>query len=212
MWNGIGEAEFVPVTAAPDAVDFLYIGELRAAKGIDTLIDAIAAVDRQTELRPKVVMVGTGPDRAHLIDQVAQRGLSERIRFLGGMRARDAFRLARLMVVPSRAESLPYVVLEAAGARLPMISTNVGGIPEIFGPYADRLIPCNHPDLMAEGLIAALRSPAAQAARDADELARFVAGRFTISHMVDAVLGGYRDALAARKPSPALAGARAAAT
>ena len=50
-----------------------------------------------------------------------------------------AFALGRMLVVPSRAESLPYVVLEAGAAGLPIIATNVGGIPEIFGPDASYL-------------------------------------------------------------------------
>ncbi len=45
-------------------------------------------------------------------------------------------------MAPSRAESLPYVILEAAAASVPMIATDVGGIPEIFGPFSDRLGPC----------------------------------------------------------------------
>jgi glycosyltransferase involved in cell wall biosynthesis len=46
-----------------------------------------------------------------------------------------------MLVIPSRAESLPYVVLEAAAAGVPIIATAVGGVPEIFGPQADALIP-----------------------------------------------------------------------
>ena len=198
VWNGIGDAEFIPVSPDPDAVDFLYIGELRAAKGIDTFIDAIAEVDRTSDFRPRVVMAGTGPDRDHLIQQAAQRGLSQRISFAGAMRAREAFARARVMVVPSRADSLPYVVLEAAGACLPIVSTNVGGIPEIFGPHGGRLIPCDDPALMAAHLLRALRQTPAERALEAGDLARFVASRFTIGHMVDAVMDGYRDALAAR--------------
>ena len=56
------------------------------------------------------------------------------------MPARAAFALGRLMVAPSRAESLPYIVLEAAAAAVPLITTNVGGIPEVFGPQAGRLV------------------------------------------------------------------------
>ena len=58
-------------------------------------------------------------------------------RFHGPMPAREAFALGRVLVVPSRAESLPYVVLEAAAAGVPLIATRVGGIPEIFGPAAE---------------------------------------------------------------------------
>ena len=50
------------------------------------------------------------------------------------MPARQAFALGKVMVVPSYGESLPYVVLEAGAAAKPLVATNVGGIPEIFGP------------------------------------------------------------------------------
>ena len=210
VWNGIGEAEFVPVTANADAVDFLYIGELRSAKGIDTFIDALAQIDRTTPLRPTAVLAGTGPDRDLLIQQVAQHGLSGRVNFAGALPARMAFQRARIMVVPSRAESLPYVVLEAAGARMPMVSTNVGGIPEIFGPYANQLISCDQPGLLACALVQALQLSPNARDDQAAQLAQFAASRFTIGHMVDAVLDGYRDAVLAKKgiqPSQTRSGA-----
>ena len=56
------------------------------------------------------------------------------------MPTREAFAGARAIVVPSRAESMPYVVLEAIAAGMPIIATRVGGIPEIFGPAADELV------------------------------------------------------------------------
>ena len=199
VWNGISDTEFVPVASDGDAVDFLYIGELRAAKGIDTFIDALAEIDRSTAFRPCAVLAGTGPDRDHLMQQVARRGLADRVSFAGALPARTAFQRARIMVVPSRAESLPYVVLEAAGAHMPMVSTNVGGIPEIFGPFADRLIACDDAGTMAASLIEALRKPPGQLANEAAQLAQFVASRFTIAHMVDAVVAGYRDALVAKQ-------------
>ena len=209
VWNGIDPTEFIPVTPDADAVDFLYIGELRAAKGIDTFIDALALVDKRSSLRPSVVMAGTGPDREHLIEQVEARGLTGRVLFAGALPARKAFQRARTMVVPSRAESLPYVVLEAAGGQMPMISTNVGGIPEIFGPFSSRLIACDAAETLADRLIEAMHQSAAERAEQAVGLAGFVASRFTTQHMVESVMAGYRDAIA-RKNVSAVSGFRRA--
>ncbi len=114
------------------------------------------------------------------------------------MPARTAFGMGRTLIVPSRAESLPYVVLEAAGAHIPMIATNVGGIPEIFGPVANRLIPCNSVPHLADAMIRELGRSNEDRARDAATLADFVTDHFTISNMVTSVLNGYSEALHAR--------------
>jgi glycosyltransferase involved in cell wall biosynthesis len=120
------------------------------------------------------------------------------------MRARDAFTLGRAMVVPSRAESLPYVVLEAAGARIPMVATNVGGIPEIFGPHRDRLIPPNDAETLADALFRTLSAPTNELRAEADQLATFVATRFSLCGMADGVIAAYREALAAKAQRPRL--------
>ena len=75
------------------------------------------------------------------------------------MPARQAFALGRVLVVPSRAESLPYVVLEAAAAGMPLIATRVGGIPEIFGPHAGRLVPPDDAAALAAAIAQALDGP-----------------------------------------------------
>ena len=199
--NGISDNEFTPVVQRPDPADFVYVGELRSAKGIDTLIDAIAEVGRQSGRKPRAVLVGSGPDEAQLTAQARDRGLADQITFPGPMPAREAFALGRLLIVPSRAESLPYVVLEAAGGRVPMIATNVGGIPEIFGPYADRLIPCDNPHALAQAMMRELGLTPSELTAQAELLGAFVQGRFSIAHMTDAVLAGYRDAIARKVKS-----------
>jgi glycosyltransferase involved in cell wall biosynthesis len=199
--NGIGPAEFVPIKHGADAADFLYVGELRAAKGIDTLIDALALLTRKLGRTPRLVLVGAGPDEAKLTAYATARGVAAAVTFAGPMPACQAFHLGRSLVVPSRAESLPYIVIEAAGAQIPMIATNVGGIGEIFGPYKDRLINCDDPKILADALGAMLERPDAELQREAETLAAFVATKFKITDMADAVLAGYRDALA-RKAHP----------
>ena len=59
--NGIASTEFEPVTPVPDAADFLYVGELRSAKGIDILLQGLARASRLLDARPTLVLVGSGP-------------------------------------------------------------------------------------------------------------------------------------------------------
>ena len=193
--NGISDNEFVPVLPDADAADFLYLGELRAAKGIDTLIEALSIIHKTTAQRPSLVLAGTGPDEAALKSQVEAMGLSPYISFVGAQRARHAMTKARTFVVPSRAESLPYSLLEATGAAMPVIATNVGGIPEIFGPFATQLIACNDPLLLATHLTAALAAPEAERAGMALATQSYVRTRFTIKLMVDGILEAYGQAL-----------------
>ena len=196
--NGISVREFDAVRPNPDAADLLYIGELRAAKGIDTLLDAAALLSRRLERQLNLVLVGSGPDKAKLEEQAHRVGLQDHVVFAGPLPARQAFAMGRILVVPSRAESLPYIVLEAAGAQIPMVATDVGGINEIFGPYRNRLIRPDDVDLLATRMGSMLATDPEILLRQAEDLAAFVQSRFSISIMADSVIAGYRDAAAHR--------------
>ena len=138
--NGVAQAEFEPVAVAADASDIVFIGELRLLKGVDVLIDAIALL-RARGRAVTATLVGDGPERDMFRAQVGRLKLDDAIRFPGAMPARQALALGRVMVVPSRVESLPYIVLETAASGKPLIATRVGGIPEIYGPLSGNLVP-----------------------------------------------------------------------
>jgi glycosyltransferase involved in cell wall biosynthesis len=140
VYNGLRDAEFVPVEPGRDAADLLYIGMMRDLKGPDIFIDALAMVETRLGRPVSAAMVGDGDDLPRYKEQAARLGLADRVRFLPPMPARDAFALGRIVVVPSRAEALPYIVLEALAARKPMIASAVGGIPEIFGEGSVALV------------------------------------------------------------------------
>lgn len=140
VYNGLTAPEFVPVETVPQAADFLYIGMMRDLKGPDLFIDALAKASEATRRALTAVMVGDGEDLPQYVDQAARLGLKERITFRPAMPARQAFGLARTVVVPSRAEAMPYIVLEALAAGKPMIASAVGGIPEIFGAGSPALV------------------------------------------------------------------------
>ncbi|MEQ1942549.1 glycosyltransferase family 4 protein [Mesorhizobium sp. VNQ89] len=157
VYNGLQEVEFVSVPAAPDAADFLYIGMMRDLKGPDLFIDALAQVEKRIGRPVTAAMVGGGDQLPRYRAQVQRLGLTPRVHFLDPMPARLAFALAEFVVVPSRAEAMPYVVLEALAAGKSMIATAVGGIPEIFGPDSPALVRPDSGELaerMAEALLA----------------------------------------------------------
>lgn len=195
--NGISPSELEPIAQKPDAADLLYVGEFRSAKGLDTFIEGLALL-AQRGTKPKTLFVGDGPERALLEASARRAGVADQISFGAPRPAREAFSHGRLMVVPSRFELLPYIVLEAAGAQIPLIATNVGGMSEIFGPYADRLIVADDPAVLADAIAKALAETPEERVQKARILANYVGSRFSISGMVDQILQGYRDAIAAR--------------
>src|SRR6201999_1099010 len=129
--------------------------------------------------------------------QIERQSLMEPIRFIGHVKARFGFSKGRLLVVPSRGDSMPYVVIEAAAAGIPMIAANVGGIPEIFGPHQDALFAPNSAGSMAEAIRTALDDPATTAAR-AKTLRERIFMHFSQKAMVDGVLASYGEAFAER--------------
>jgi glycosyltransferase involved in cell wall biosynthesis len=192
--NGLYREEIQPVIAKPDALDFLYIGEFRFAKGIDNLLLAMGKLKHLRPLPPTLVLVGQGPDEPALREQVDTLGLAPFISFHKPMAAREAFSLARTMIVPSRFESMPYVVIEAAGASIPLISTNVGGIPEIFGDERKRLIAADDIDALVASMQVALDSDHEQRMEPAIRLASHIEENFCVLKMTTTVLDAYAAA------------------
>lgn len=195
--NGVGADEFQEVPLKPDATDILYIGELRDLKGIDLLLDALAAL-RNENLPLTATIVGEGDARAALMQQTQHLRLEKAVAFRPPMPARAAFALGRIMAVPSRAESFPYIVLEAAAAGKPLLATAVGGIPDMFGPFADSLIVPDDCAALTRALREAVNHPD-DALHRAALLRERIRNTFSLDAMVDGGIGAYRTAMAARK-------------
>lgn len=189
--NGIRPEELEPVEPEADAVDFIYVGELRKLKGPDVLIEALSILAKDG-WSGSAYLYGEGPDRAALEAEVAKLGLVHQVHFPGAMPAREAFLTGQILVLPSRAESLPYVALESVGAKLPLIATNVGGMPEIFGIDADRLVAPGNARPLAAAMAAMRNEPDEELA---ERLHRRVAEKFSVQAMTDGVLSAYADAL-----------------
>ena len=186
--NGLYRHEFYEPMLADDAVDFVFVGELKYVKGVDILLEALAA--HQAVFPGRALIVGSGPDEARLKRLARRLGLNSRVSFAGAQSARSAFARARCVVVPSRAESFPYIVLEAAAAQMPLIATDVGGIPEIVGGVDMPLIPPGNVEAVAGQLRAFLAGPKPFLERAA-ALQKIVAERFTVENMTHEVVDFY---------------------
>ena len=212
--NGIAEVEFAPVERVEDPFDLLYVGELREAKGLPYLLEALARL--RAEGRPlRLLMVGSGPDADILQQTVARMGLSEAVAFEPPQAIRSVLARGRILVVPSLAESLPYVVLEAAAAAQPLVATQVGGIPEIFGPAAADLVPAREPEALAAGIRRILDDAPEVLSARVRALSESIQERFSLERMGSEVIAGYAAAFQAREvpravEAPGLAGSRTA--
>ena len=196
VFNGVTADEFEPVVTADDATDIVYVGEFRHIKGADLLIDAVARL--RADGKPVTLTLGgDGEEIESLRAQIQRLGLTGAVRFIGHVKARYGFSKGRLLVVPSRGDSMPYVVIEAAAAGIPMIAANVGGIPEIFASHTDALFAPSSVGAMADAIKSALDAPAAALTR-AKSLRERIFMHFSQKAMVEGVLAGYRDALADR--------------
>ena len=196
VFNGVTADEFEPVVPDDDATDICYVGEFRHIKGADLLVDAVAQL--RAEGRPVTLTLGgDGEETTRLKAQIERLKLGDAVRFIGHVKARYGFSKGRLLVVPSRGDSMPYVVIEAAAAGMPMIAANVGGIPEIFDVHTGALFPPGTGAAIAAAITSKLDDPTATLAR-AEAMRARVGEHFSQNAMVEGVISGYREAFAKR--------------
>ena len=186
--NGLLPADFTQHRPDPAASDVLFVGELRHLKGVDVLLAALAKVTQPRA--PTALIVGAGPEAGAFKAEAEALGLGARVRFPGAMPATQAFPMGRCIVVPSRAESFPYIVLEAAAAGVPTLTTGVGGIPEITAGIDIPFLPAGDADALARQLQSFLVDPAALRSQ-ATELRAHVQSRFTVERMASDILEFY---------------------
>ncbi|MBY5411166.1 glycosyltransferase family 4 protein [Rhizobium leguminosarum] len=159
IYNGIGERDFEPIPTRSDAAHFIYVGMLRDLKGPDLFVDAFAKTERLLGRPLSALMIGDGPDRDRYREMMVERGLGKRIGMLPAMRVHEAFSMAQNLVVPSRAEAMPYIVLEGLGAGKTIIASRVGGIPEVLGADSAALVEPGNSDDLARVMAETLSTP-----------------------------------------------------
>ncbi len=154
-----------PAAALPRNRSLVCVGRLCAQKGHLILLDALAEVCRND---PGVclTLVGDGPLRPMLEDRVQQLGLTHNVRFAGscsGEQVRQHIQAARVMVLPSFAEGLPVVLMEAFALHRPVISTHVAGIPELVEQEKNGwLVPAGSAEALAKAIAKAVACDDAQ--------------------------------------------------
>lgn len=155
----------------------LFVGNLVPVKGLDVLLDACGLLARSGESF-RLALVGQGPMRPW-IERGAARLMPGVQVMLAGPRPHDEiadwYRAADLLVLPSRSEGVPSVLLESASCGLPFVATQVGGVPEIAHLGAGRLVPSGDAAALAaairDGLAGRFAPPAGSIARGHDEAA-----------------------------------------
>ena len=191
--NGLRKSDFYDITLANEATDFLFIGELRRLKGVDVLLEALAQVRAARHV--DATIIGTGPDEREFKDMAKSLGVDDCVSFPGYVPADLAFVRGRCLVVPSRAESFPYIVLEAAALKMPTILSDVGGIPEICGGLDMELLEPGNADALARAMTSFLDDPLSFLER-AEIFRESVAKRYTSEKMAQTINEFYADLLA----------------
>lgn len=199
--NGLHQHEFEPVDYQEKRHDLLYIGEMLLAKGVGDLLDALAML-RAGNRRLSLLAVGSGPDAQRLKEQAQNLGILDQVTFEAPQPIRHVLARSRLMVMPSRAESLPYVLLEAGAARHPLVSTNVGGIPEILQPIETDLLAPGDSRGLAAAILAGLDEAEDVRAARSDSIAEHLQAEFSVARMTDSVLAGYAAGMQAADSGP----------
>ena len=129
---------------SPPGVDspptIVYVGRLARAKGVDVLLEALAAMPRRDVI---LRLIGDGPERAALERQARHLGIAPRVRFVGALPAADVPCVAapsHVLVLPSRYEELGRVNVEGMAMGLPVVATRIGGIPELVRDQVNGLL------------------------------------------------------------------------
>jgi colanic acid/amylovoran biosynthesis glycosyltransferase len=164
----------------PDRPDLVCVGRLAEQKGQLVLVEAAGKLVSEG-INLKITLVGEGPMRKPIEDAVHRLSLEGRVRIAGWMGAEgvlDEILKARALVLPSFAEGLPVVIMEALALGRPVISTYVAGIPELVEPgECGWLVPAGSVDALARAIQEMLASPVEDLARMGLEGARRVAER-----------------------------------
>lgn len=193
--NGLKPSEFKRSTPCDNAADLLFIGELRQLKGVDLLINSVNDLHKTS--KPTLAIVGEGPDRPRFEQMVREKNLQASVTFHGFLPLDHALQLGKTAVIPSRAEALPYIVLELLAAQKPLITTHVGGIPEIYAGYEKTLVQPDDQQALTRAIAEAL-SHADEQAQLSQQLQNHLKTNFALPQMAQSITQFYHPVQSAK--------------
>jgi glycosyltransferase involved in cell wall biosynthesis len=173
-----------------------FVGRLDEQKGLDWLVPLLPRLLAEVP-DCDFVLVGAGPKRAALERLARELGLAERVHFLGFRADADQILAAsELVLLPSRWEGMPNVLLEAMAAGKPVVATDVEGVTEVVGPAAaQQVVRPDHAEAFAAKVRAILKSSALAVELGAANRRR-VEEFFRVQTMVAAYAALYRSLVA----------------
>ncbi|MEZ6057980.1 MAG: glycosyltransferase [Planctomycetaceae bacterium] len=170
VYQGIDPRQFYPgdqsvartrLQLPPDIPVIVWVGRMVDVKCLDQLIEAAFLLHQQGH-RFRLCLLGDGPLKGMLEQQVASLGMQNSVLFAGAVGhdlLPDWYRAADVTVLSSRSEGLPNVFRESLACGVPFVSTDVGSIREIADSRYSQLVPVGDPVQLMRGLVAVLTGP-----------------------------------------------------
>ncbi len=196
---GVSEDFLADCPEVSDVDRFVNIGRLTPQKGQIVLLEALAQLRKQGR-RPQLVLGGDGEMRDEIENAIDRLGLRDQVTITGWIseaEVRKQISEARCLVLPSSAEGLPVVIMEALALRRPVISTYIAGIPELVVPgEVGWLAPASDVDRLAECMLEALDTPIERLRSMGHRGRELVRRHHSVATETERLEGHFRDAIA----------------
>ncbi len=175
----------------------ITVGRFTGAKGYEDMIEAFHLL-RSNAPKPKLMMVGTGPQVDTIKNQIEDLGLKQSVILTGEREdVPQLLALSDVFASSSHREGLPLAVLEAMMAGLPVVATSVGDIPNVVTKETGVVVPPHHPELLAEALDELLKDPKRRQAMGQAAYRRAMS-EYSVDAWMKKHLALYREVLASR--------------
>lgn len=152
--NGVDTRKFIPSNNKKNPI-ILYVGTLTENKGVHYLINAFKMIAANIP-EYRLQIIGEGEYLPSLIQLCKGTSIENRIEFTGAQspnRVAEHMRNASILVLPSLSEGLGVVLIEALASGVPVVGTNVGGIPDIITSEVGKLVPAGDAKALAKSLL-----------------------------------------------------------